>query len=229
VPLRFFGSRAFSAGNAANFLLNASIIGTVFFMAQFLQTAQGYGPLGAGVRLLPWTATLFVVAPIAGSLVNRVGERPLIVGGLALQAVGMAWVGLIASPSLPYAALVTPLIVMGAGVSLAIAPTENAVISAVAANDIGKASGTFNMVARLGAAFGVAILAAIFGSAGSVHSPQTFSYGFAAALRVAAALSLLGACAGLVLPGRGKTFVAPAQAEAQRIGKQEVSGAGTLP
>src|SRR5215469_7952360 len=148
VPLRFFRSRAFSAGNAANFLLNASIIGTVFFMAQFLQTAQGYGPLGAGVRLLPWTATLFVVAPIAGSLVNRVGERPLIVGGLALQAVGMAWVGLIASPSLPYAALITPLVVMGAGVSLAIAPTENAVISAVAANDIGKASGTFGMVAR---------------------------------------------------------------------------------
>jgi EmrB/QacA subfamily drug resistance transporter len=214
VPMRFFRSRAFSAGNAASFLLNASIIGTVFFMAQFLQTAQGYGPLGAGLRLLPWTATLFVVAPIAGSLVNRVGERPLIVGGLTLQAVGMAWVGLVAAPHLPYAALITPLVVMGAGVSLAIAPTENAVISAVAANDIGKASGTFNMVARLGAAFGVAILAAIFGAVGSVHSPQAFSNGFVAALRVAAALSLLGALAGLVLPGRREKAFVPTQTEA---------------
>ena len=45
---------------------------TRLFLAQFLQTAQGYGPLGAGLRLLPWTAALFVVAPIAGALVNRI-------------------------------------------------------------------------------------------------------------------------------------------------------------
>ncbi len=88
VPMRFFRSRAFSAGNAANFFLLAAIFGTLFFLAQFLQTAQGYGPLAAGLRLLPWTACLFVVAPISGFLVNRVGERPLIVSGLLLQAVG---------------------------------------------------------------------------------------------------------------------------------------------
>lgn len=98
VPMRFFRSRAFSSGNAANFLLFASMNGAVFFMAQFLQTAQGYGPLAAGLRLLPWTATLFVVAPIAGALVNRFGERMLIVVGLLLQAAGMTWIALIARP-----------------------------------------------------------------------------------------------------------------------------------
>jgi EmrB/QacA subfamily drug resistance transporter len=93
VPMHFFRSRAFSAGNAANFLFQASLIGAVFFLAQFLQNALGYGPLGAGLRLLPLTATLFVAAPIAGALFNRIGERPLIVVGLLLQAVGLACIG----------------------------------------------------------------------------------------------------------------------------------------
>ena len=114
VPMRFFRHRAFSSGIGASFFLFASLYGARFFMAQFLQTALGYGPLGAGLRLLPWTATLFVVAPVAGGLVNRIGERPLIVVGLALQAVGMAWIGLIAAPDLVYANLVAPLILAGA-------------------------------------------------------------------------------------------------------------------
>ena len=75
VPMHFFRSRAFSAGNAATFLQTTSLIGVVFFLAQFFQVAQGNGPLGAGLRLLPLTATLFVVAPLAGTLVNRVGEQ----------------------------------------------------------------------------------------------------------------------------------------------------------
>src|SRR5258708_30575603 len=100
VPMRFFRSRAFSAGNAWGFFLSGTVYGALFFMAQFLQTAQGHGPLGAGLRMLPWTATLCVVAPIAGALVNRIGERPLIVVGLLLQAIGMAWIALIAAPDI---------------------------------------------------------------------------------------------------------------------------------
>ncbi len=202
VPMHFFRSRAFSAGNTAHFLLQASLIGTVFFLAQFLQTAQGYGPLGAGLRLLPWTATLFVIAPLAGALVNRVGERLLIVGGLLLQAVGMAWLGLIAAPDRAYPELIAPLIIAGCGVSMALPAAQNVVISSVAANEIGKASGTFSMFRQLGGAFGVAILAAVFAGIGSFSSAQAFSNGFAAAMGVAAALSLLGALVGLVLPGR---------------------------
>ena len=66
LPMRLFSSRSFSAGNAANFLLSCALFGAVFFMAQFQQVTLGQGPLDAGLRLLPWTATLFVVAPIAG-------------------------------------------------------------------------------------------------------------------------------------------------------------------
>src|SRR5207248_3294236 len=74
VPLRFFRSRSFSSGIAASFLFYAGMYGVLFLLPQFLQTAQGNGPLGAGLRLLPWTAMLFVVAPVAGGLVNRLGE-----------------------------------------------------------------------------------------------------------------------------------------------------------
>ena len=117
VPMRLFRSRAFSSGLVASFLFYASMYGTLFLLPQFLQVAQGYGPLGAGLRLLPWTATLFVFAPLGGSLVNRLGERPLVVVGLVLQAFGMAWIALTAAPELAYIDLVAPLILTGAGVS----------------------------------------------------------------------------------------------------------------
>ncbi len=212
VPMHFFRSRAFSAGNTAIFFLQASLFGAVFFLAQFLQTAQGYGPLGAGLRVLPLTATLFVIAPLAGTLVNRVGERPLIVGGLLLETVGLAWIGLIAAPDRAYPAFIAPLIITGTGVSMTLPPLQNAIINAVAVGEIGKASGTLNMFRQLGAAFGVAILAAVFAGFGSFGSAVAFSNGFAKALGVAAILSLLGAIAGLVLPGRRD--VAPVQAQA---------------
>jgi EmrB/QacA subfamily drug resistance transporter len=127
VPMRFFRSRAFTSGIAASFLFYAALYAALFFLPQFLQAALGYGPFDAGLRLLPWTATLFLVAPAAGALVNRLGERPLIVGGLLLQAAGMAWIGLVAAPTVAYGALVAPLIVAGAGVSMAMPAAQNAV------------------------------------------------------------------------------------------------------
>jgi MFS family permease len=213
VPMHFFRARAFSAGNAAIFLQSAALFGSIFLIVQFFQMVQGNGPLGAGLRLLPWTATLFVIAPLGGALVNRVGERVLIAGGLLLQALGMAWIALVTAPSLPYAEIVTPMLIAGCGVSLAIPAMQNAVIGAVKAGDIGKASGAFSMFRQLGGAFGVATLAAVFASTGSLDSAQAFSSGFANALAVAAGLSLLGAIAGLALPGRQVKEIEPAESQ----------------
>jgi EmrB/QacA subfamily drug resistance transporter len=214
VPMRFFGSRAFASGNAACFLYSASLYGTVFFMAQFLQTAQGHGALGAGLRLLPWTATLFVVAPVAGALVNRVGERALIVGGLILQAIGMAWVALIAVPDLAYVALVAPLILAGAGISMAMPATQNAVLNSVAQTEVGKASGTFNTFRFPGGVCGIAIAVAVFAAVGSFDSPRAFTAGFVPAIAVAAVVSLAGAIAGTWQPARRAPALAQAKANA---------------
>jgi MFS family permease len=164
--------------------------------------------------LLPWTATLFVFAPIGGGLVNRLGERPLVVAGLVLQAIGMAWIVLTATPGLAYVNLVAPLVLAGAGFSLAMPAAQNAVLSAVAPGEIGKASGTFNMARFLGGVFGVAVQVAAFAATGSFGSPQAFSVGFVPAIGLAAALSLMAAVAGMWLPGRRALGAAPAVAKA---------------
>ena len=214
VPMRLFRSRPFSSGIAASFLFYASMYGTLFFLPQFLQVAQGCDPLAAGLQLLPWTATLFVFAPIGGALVNRFGERLLVVFGLLLQATGFAWIALIAAPGLGYAGLVAPLIVAGAGVSVAMPAAQNAVLGAVAPSEIGKASGIFNMWRFLGGVFGVAIQVAAFAMTGSVGSAGMFSAGFATAIGLAAALSLAAAIVGMWLPGRRDVASMPAIAKA---------------
>ena len=214
VPMRLFVSRSFSAGNAVGFLLYGSMYGVVFLLPQFLQSAQGYDPLGTGLRLLPWTATLFVFAPIGGALVNRVGERPLVVAGLLLQAIGFAWIALRASPVVPYIEIVVPLIVAGSGVSMAMPAAQNAVLSSVAPTEIGKASGIFNTLRYFGGVFGVAVLVATFAMAGSFRSADAFVAGFVPAMSLAAILSLIGAIAGARLPGRHAAASAHAGAKA---------------
>jgi MFS family permease len=202
LPLRLFSSRGFSLGSASSFLLSACLFSAVFFMAQFQQISLHQGPLDSGLRLLPWTATLFIVAPIAGSLVGRVGERPLVVAGLLAQAAGMAWIALVAKPGMVYIELVAPLAIAGAGISMAIPAVQNAVMNAVSPSDLGNASGVSMMTRQLGGVFGVAIGAAVFSGAGSYASASAFGDGFGPALAVAAAFSLLGATCAVGLPRR---------------------------
>jgi EmrB/QacA subfamily drug resistance transporter len=203
LPMRFFRARAFSAASAASFFSVASLFTGVFFIAQFLQTGLGYGPLDAGLRLLPWTATLFFVAPLAGVLVDRIGERPFLVAGPLLQAVGMGWIALVASPGMAYGEMVAPLIVAGIGISMSFPAAQNSVVAAVPADAVGKAAGTNTTMRQLGGVFGIALTVAVFAGAGSYASAQAFADGFVPAMTVAAGLSLLGALAGIILPRRG--------------------------
>jgi len=202
VPMRLFKLRAFSSGIAASLLFYAAMYGVLFLLPQFLQTALGYGPFGAGLRLLPWTATLFVTAPVAGTAVNKLGERRLVVLGLSMQAIGLGWISMLISPSVAYSSLIAPLVFAGVGVSMAMPAAQNAIMGSVAVAEMGKASGVFNMGRFLGGMFGIAALVAVFSARGSVDTPAAFSSGFAAAMMLAAVLSLLGAVAGMWLPAR---------------------------
>jgi predicted MFS family arabinose efflux permease len=202
VPARLFRSPVFAAGLLAALLLSGALLGTLFFMAQFFQVTRGASPLEAGASMLPWTATLFVVAPIAGSMVRRVGERRLVVIGLGLQAVGMLWLAYLARAESAYILWVLPLAMAGAGISMAMPAAQSAVLGAVEPIDIGKASGLFNTLRQLGGVMGVAITVAVFLRSGGYGSAREFSMGFAAALVAAAAMSLAGALVGLRLPGR---------------------------
>jgi EmrB/QacA subfamily drug resistance transporter len=202
VPMRLFRSRAYSAGNVACLCVFGVLYGMVFFMAQFLQTGLGYGPLSTGLRLAPGWAALMVIAPFAGTLIRRFGERVLIAAGLTVFAGALTWIALVARTGLPYADLVAPLILAGSGVSVAIPPTQSVVMTAVGPADIGQASGTFNMLRQLGGVFGVATGAAVFAAHGSYASAAAFTGGFGPAMGACAGLALAGAIAGLAIPRR---------------------------
>lgn len=208
VPPRLFRSPVLAPALAVSLLMTASLYGTLFFIAQFFQVVWQLSPLAAGASMLPWTATLFLLAPVAGSMVKRVGERALVVGGLGLQAAGMVWLAALVRADVGYWMWVLPLMVAGGGISMATPAVQSAVLGAVEPPDMGKAAGLFNTLRQLGGVFGVALVVAVFTRVGGYGSPQEFGAGFTVALWVCAALSLAGAAVGLRLkasPGPGNT------------------------
>ena len=204
LPMRFFKNRTFAASNAASLFMFFGMFGSIFLLSQFLQTVQGYSPLDAGLRTLPWTAMPMFVAPIAGALSDRIGGRPLMALGLAMQAFALGWLALVTEPNVPYSELVPPFIIAGIGMGLFFAPVANVVLSAVRPIEEGKASGTNNAIRELGGVFGIAVLAAIFASYGGYESPVAYVDGLTPAIWVGAAVVGLGAIAALAIPRRGR-------------------------
>jgi EmrB/QacA subfamily drug resistance transporter len=200
LPMRFFRNVPYVSANAAGFTMTGAMMGGVVFFVQYLQASLGEGPLAAGVRLLPLTATLFVVAPIAGRLVYRVGERPIVVLGLACQTAGLVWMAL--GTGGLYLALIPAMVLTGVGVSAAMPAAQNAAIGAVRREAIGTASGVYNAMRQVGGAFGIAIASAAFAATGSFASPAAVSHGVRMALLVTAAISAAGALAGVGLRAR---------------------------
>ncbi len=202
IPLALFRSRSFSAGNAAIFCTFAALFSTVFFYSQYLQTALGYSPLGAGLRLTVWTITFLTVAPLAGAYAGRLGERRLMVVGLLLDAAGMAWLAVIAGSHTSFGALVGPFLLGGVGVSMTIPCAQNAVVGELGTDDIGKAAGANSMMRELGGVFGIAVAAAVFARSGGYGSPSEFIAGFRPAVWASVGFALAGAVAAAMLPGR---------------------------
>jgi len=215
LPLRLLRIPAFAAANATGFLMFASITSAAFMMAQYFQLGLGYSPLSTGLRFLPWTLTPLLVAPAAGALADKIGSRPLMVLGLAMQAAGLAWIALGATSTAGYGRFVLPLITAGVGISMAIPTVPTTALNAVPPADMGKASGVQNTLQRFGAVFGVAIVAAVFSANGHLGSPATLISGFRPALAAAAGLSAVGALTALGAGARRRSLPAsPQQAPA---------------
>jgi EmrB/QacA subfamily drug resistance transporter len=210
LPLRFFRNRTFTAANVASLLMFFGMFGSIFLLAQFFQTVQGYSPLDAGLRILPWTAMPIFVAPIAGALSDRIGGRPLMVTGLGLQAAGLAWIAEVGSPTVAYSALVVPFILSGIGMALYFAPVANVVLSSVRPEEEGQASGANNAIRELGGVFGVAVLASVFAHYGGYGSGQSFVDGLGPALYVGAAVVAAGAVAALGIARKPRRQESPA-------------------
>jgi EmrB/QacA subfamily drug resistance transporter len=200
LPMRFFRDRAFAAANGASLAMYFGMFGSIFLLTQFFQTAQGYSPLESGLRVLPWTIMPMFVAPIAGALSDKIGGRPLMATGLALQAVGLGWIAAVSTATVGYGSLVGPFVLSGIGMALFFAPVANVVLSAVRPAEEGKASGANNAIREVGGVLGVAILASIFARVGGYESPETFNDGLVPAIWVGAAVVGVGALLALLIP-----------------------------
>jgi len=200
LPMHFFRSRAFSATNGVSLAMYFGMFGAIFLLAQFFQTAQGYTPLQAGLRTLPWTAMPIFVAPVAGLLSDRLGSRPLMFTGLALQATALGWLATELSPTLSYGRMIVPFMLAGAGMALVFAPAANAVLGAVRDEEAGPASGATNAIREVGGVLGIAVLASVFTGAGGYESPTSFVAGLTPALAVASVVLAVGALIALAVP-----------------------------
>jgi EmrB/QacA subfamily drug resistance transporter len=210
LPLRFFASRGFSSTSGVSFSMMFGVFGSIFLLSQFFQTAQGHNPFEAGLRTLPWTGMPMLVAPIAGILSDRIGSRPLMAAGLALQAGAITWLAQVSTVDVAYSSLIAPFIMGGTGMALVFAPAANATLAAVRPEEAGQASGATNAIRELGGVMGVAVLASVFTANGGYESPQAFVEGMTAALPYGAAVLVAGALIALLVPGRGHAKAAEA-------------------
>jgi EmrB/QacA subfamily drug resistance transporter len=202
VPLRLFRSRSFSVANVAGFAFSLGMFGAVFLLVQYLQVVEGYSPLEAGVRTLPWTAAPMVVAPLAGLVAPRVGVRALLSAGLSLQALGLVWLAFITTPGVAYSHLVPAFVLAGVGMGLTFAPSSTAVLADMADDDHGTASSTNATIREIGVALGVAVLVAVFQGAGGTITPDGYADGLRPAVLTGAVVVALGAVASRWLPRR---------------------------
>ncbi len=198
LKLELFGNRTFAYSNAVSFFLYAGLFGALFLMAQFFQNCLGYSPLSSGLRLLPWVLPPMFIAPLAGALADRYGNRPFMALGLTLQAAGLAWVALIADPGVAYPQVAAALFVAGTGTSFCFPTVANSIMGSVPAAEVGVASGTNSTLRELGGVFGVSVLASVFAGSDVFRSADAFVAGFTDALWVAVGFSLIGVLAALL-------------------------------
>ncbi|HEX6458970.1 MAG TPA: DHA2 family efflux MFS transporter permease subunit [Thermoleophilaceae bacterium] len=200
LPMSFFRSRAFSATNGVSIAMYFGTFGSVFLLAQFFQVAQGYSALQSGLRILPWTVMPIFIAPLAGALSDRVGGRPLMAAGLALQGAGLAWLAATTSPTVAYIHLVPGFVMAGTGMALVFAPAANTVLAAVRPKQAGQASGATNAMRELGGVLGVSVLATVFSGSGGYLSPQNYVDGLIPAITVGSIVLFAGALVALLVP-----------------------------
>lgn len=193
LPLRIFGNRQFSATNAVTFLVYAVFGGIFFLLVVHLQVVADFSPVASGTAMLPITALMLVLSPGAGALSARIGPRiPMALGPLvcAVALVLMLRIG----PGASYVVdVLPPVIVLGLGLSLLVAPLTATALASVPEQQAGLASGVNNAVARAAALIAIAVLPAAAGLTGDAYSnPEVFKAGFDAAAVIGAIVLVLG-------------------------------------
>jgi MFS family permease len=165
VDFRFFRSRTFLGANIVAFIVSFAMLAMFFFLALYMQNIRGYTPLQAGVRFLPSTMMIIVIAPLAGRLADRIGSRPLITFGLLSVSGALFWQSHLTVSS-GYGALLPGFVLMGIGMGFVMSPMSLAAMNAVDRAKAGVASGILSMNRMVGGTFGVAVLGAMVATLG---------------------------------------------------------------
>jgi len=161
VDFSLFRSRTYLGANGIAFIVSFAMFAVFFFTALYMQNILGYSPIEAGVRFLPSTLMIVLVAPLAGRLTDRVGPRPLLVGGLSLVTLSLLLQTRI-DVDTGYGLLLPAFVLLGIGMALVMSPMSTAAMNAVAPEKAGVGSGILSMNRMVGATFGVAAIGALF-------------------------------------------------------------------
>jgi EmrB/QacA subfamily drug resistance transporter len=165
VDFSFFRSRTFLGANIVAFIVSFAMLAMFFFMALYMQNVLHYSPLQAGVRFLPSTLMIVVIAPMAGRLADRVGPRPLMTFGLLAVSGALFWQSQLTISS-GYGTLLPGFMLMGIGMAFVMSPMSMAAMNSVAQAKAGVASGILSMNRMVGGTFGVAVLGAMVATLG---------------------------------------------------------------
>jgi EmrB/QacA subfamily drug resistance transporter len=163
VDFSFFRSRTFLGANLVAVVISFAMLAQFFFMALYMQNILGYSALQAGVRFLPSTLMIVVIAPIAGRLADKIGPKPLIMAGLSILAVSLFLQSHITVDS-GYSTLLPAFMLLGIGIALTMSPMSTAAMNSVPVAKAGVASGILSMGRMVGGSLGVAVTGALFQS-----------------------------------------------------------------
>ena len=218
LPMRFFQNRTFALANVSSLFMFFGMFGSIFLLSQFFQTVQGYSPFQAGLRILPWTTMPIFVAPIAGAMSDRIGGHRLMGTGLALQAIGLAWIASVSSPTVGLRrSWSSRSSSAGSAWRSSSLPSPTSCSPRCGRRSRARRPGTNNAIRELGGVFGVAVLASVFTHAGGYGSPTSFVDGMAPAVYIGAAAVALGSIAAFAIPRK------PRAAEREAAGETDLA------
>jgi EmrB/QacA subfamily drug resistance transporter len=227
VDFGFFGSRTFLGANIVAFIVSFAMLGMFFFLTLYMQNILRYSPLEAGIRFLPTTLMVIVVAPIAGRWTDRIGPRPLMTAGLALVTASLLWQSFL-TPQTGFGFLLPGFVLMGIGIALVMSPMSTAAMNAVDQSKAGVASGVLAMNRMIGGVLGVAVLGTFIGH---TTSQADFVNSLGQGLLIGSFVAAAGAIVAWVLispeladgalrqaPPAGEVAAPPAQPARENVG-----------
>jgi EmrB/QacA subfamily drug resistance transporter len=230
-PLRLFASRERSGAYVVRMLLVSGMFAMFFFLTQFFQGVLGYSPIKAGLAFLPVTLVMFGAVRLVPRVAERVGGFRLLVAGVLVAMIGMAWLSRLTADSAYFPGISIPMVLLGVGIGTALTPLTSAGISGVAPADAGAASGLVNVAQQLGSSLGLGILVTVFASMSHVamheRAASTLARGIGASL-TGSAIFLALALTVVILAMRPSSATRPAVTGAPADGGQAPHSRGIL-